>query len=106
MRILSIDTSCGAASAAIVDAASREPLAFRSEPMAHGHAEALAPIVESVMREADDGFASIGAIAVAVGPGSFTGIRIGLAMARAMALTLNSRHRRLDPGRLCGAPAR
>ena len=88
MRILAIDTSCGAASAAVVDGASREPLALRSEPMAHGHAEALGPIVESVMREVDGGFASIGAIAVAVGPGSFTGIRIGLAMARAMALAL------------------
>jgi tRNA threonylcarbamoyl adenosine modification protein YeaZ len=88
MRILAIDTSCGAASAAIVDGFSRQPLARRSEPMTHGHAEALAPIVERVTREAGDGFASIGAIAVAVGPGSFTGIRIGLAMARAMALTL------------------
>ncbi len=88
MRILAIDTSCGAASAAVVDGLSRQPLARRSEPMAHGHAEALGPIVERLMREVDGGFASIGAIAVAVGPGSFTGIRIGLAMARAMALTL------------------
>jgi tRNA threonylcarbamoyladenosine biosynthesis protein TsaB len=88
MRILSIDTSCGAASAAVVDGLSRQPVAWRSEPMAHGHAEALGPIVESLMREVDGGFASIGAIAVAVGPGSFTGIRIGLAMARAIALTL------------------
>jgi len=88
MRILSIDTSCGAASAAIVDGLTRQPLARRSEAMAHGHAEALGPIVESVMLELDGGFASIDAIAVAVGPGSFTGIRIGLAMARAMALTI------------------
>ncbi|MGD1036479.1 MAG: tRNA (adenosine(37)-N6)-threonylcarbamoyltransferase complex dimerization subunit type 1 TsaB [Roseiarcus sp.] len=88
MRILSIDTSCGAASAAVVDGSSRQSLVRRSEPMAQGHAEALGPIVESLMREVDGGFDSIGAIAVAVGPGSFTGIRIGLAMARAMALTL------------------
>lgn len=88
MRILAIDTSCGAASVAVVDGASRRPLASRSIPMAHGHAEALAPMVESVMSEVEGGFASLGAIAVAVGPGSFTGIRIGLAMARAMALTL------------------
>ncbi len=89
MRILAIDTSCGAASAAVFDGSTRQPLASRVEPMAHGHAEALAPIVESVMREVEGGFASIEAIAVAVGPGSFTGIRIGLAMARAMALTLD-----------------
>ncbi len=89
MRILSIDTSCGAASAAVVDGLLRQPLALRCEPMTHGHAEALGPIVESLMREVEGGFASIGAIAVAVGPGSFTGIRVGLAMARAMALTLD-----------------
>ncbi len=88
MRILAIDTSCGAASAAVVDGVSRQPLARCSRAMAHGHAEALAPIVESVVGEAGGGFASIDRIAVAVGPGSFTGIRIGLAMARAMALTL------------------
>ncbi len=88
MRILSIDTSCGAASAAIVDGLSRQPLARRSAPMAQGHAEALGPIVEGLMREVDGGIGSITSIAVTVGPGSFTGIRIGLAMARAMALTL------------------
>jgi tRNA threonylcarbamoyl adenosine modification protein YeaZ len=88
MRILAIDTSCGAASAAVVDGLTRQPLTRLSEPMAHGHAEALGPIVERVTREADGGFASIGAIAVGVGPGSFTGIRIGLSMARAIALTL------------------
>jgi tRNA threonylcarbamoyl adenosine modification protein YeaZ len=88
MRILAIDTSCGAASAAVVDGLSRQTLARLSRPMAQGHAEALGPIVERVMGEADGGFASIDAIAVGVGPGSFTGIRIGLAMARAIALTL------------------
>jgi len=88
MRILSIDTSCGAASAAVVDGSRRQPLAQCSQAMEQGHAEALGPIVERVVGEVDGGFASIEAIAVAVGPGSFTGIRIGLAMARAMALTL------------------
>ena len=88
MRILAIDSSCGVASAAVVDGLSRLPLATRSEPMAHGHAEALGPIVEWTIGQVDGGFSSLGAIAVAVGPGSFTGIRVGLAMARALALTL------------------
>jgi len=88
MRILAIDTSCGAASVAVYDGATRETLARESLPMSQGHAEALAPTVDRLMREVDGGFPSIGRVAVGIGPGSFTGIRIGLAMARAIALTL------------------
>jgi tRNA threonylcarbamoyl adenosine modification protein YeaZ len=88
MRILAIDTSCAAASVAVVEGGLAEPLAILSRPMARGHAEALAPMVEEAMRGVDGGFASLGRIAVATGPGSFTGIRVGLAMARAMGLAL------------------
>jgi tRNA threonylcarbamoyl adenosine modification protein YeaZ len=56
--------------------------------MARGHAEALAPMVEEAMRVVDGGFASLGRIAAATGPGSFTGIRVGIAMARAMGVAL------------------
>jgi tRNA threonylcarbamoyladenosine biosynthesis protein TsaB len=88
MRILAIDTSCGAASVAVVDAGRAGPLAVISRPMSRGHADALAPMVEEVMRGVEGGFSSLGRIAVAIGPGSFTGIRVGLAMARAMAVAL------------------
>lgn len=88
MRILAIDTSCGAASVAVVEGGVAEPLAVLSRPMARGHADVLAPMVEEAMRGVDGGFASLGRIAVATGPGSFTGIRVGLAMARAMGLAL------------------
>ena len=88
MRILAIDTSCGAASVAVVEGGLAEPLAILSRPMARGHAEALAPMVEEAMRGVDGGFASLGRIAVATGPGSFTGIRVGIAMARAMGVAL------------------
>jgi tRNA threonylcarbamoyl adenosine modification protein YeaZ len=88
MRILAIDTSCGAASAAVYDGLTRETLGRESAPMGQGHAEALGPIVERVMQGVEGGFPTIERVAVAVGPGSFTGIRIGLAMARAIALTL------------------
>jgi len=90
MRILAIDTSCGAASAAVYDDVARATLALESTPMAHGHAEALGPMVERGMRAVEGGFATIGRVAVCVGPGSFTGIRVGLAMARAIALTLET----------------
>ncbi len=90
MRVLAIDTSCGAASAAIYDGVARAMLASESHAMAQGHAEALGPIVERLMRQVEGGFSAIGRVAVCVGPGSFTGIRIGLAMARAIALTIEA----------------
>ncbi len=88
MRILAIDTSCGAASVAIVESGRAGPLAIMSRPMARGHAEALALMVEEAMRGIEGGFPSLARIAVAIGPGSFTGIRVGLAMARAMGVAL------------------
>ncbi len=88
MRILAIDTSCGAASVAVVEAGRVEPFAVLSRPMARGHAEALAPMVEEAGRALEGGLPSLDRIAVTIGPGSFTGIRIGLALARAMGLGL------------------
>ncbi len=88
MRILAIDASCGAASVAVVESGRADPLAVVSRPMARGHAEALAPMVAEAMRDIEGGFATLDRIAVTTGPGSFTGIRIGLAMARAMGLAL------------------
>jgi tRNA threonylcarbamoyladenosine biosynthesis protein TsaB len=88
MRILAIDTSCGAASVVVVESGRTGPLAVISRPMARGHAEALPLMVEEAMRGIEDGFPSLSRIAVAMGPGSFTGIRVGLAMARAMGVAL------------------
>ena len=57
--------------------------------MERGHAEALAPLLERLMFGVEGGFATLDRIAATVGPGSFTGIRIGLATARAMGLALD-----------------
>jgi len=88
VRVLAIDTSCGACSVAVWDGARRELLAGESLVMAQGHAEALAPMVQRVAQRVEGGVDALDRIAVCVGPGSFTGIRIGLAMARAMGLAL------------------
>ncbi len=61
-------------------------MTYREAPMARGHAEALMPLVLEAMAAAGLGFADLGMVAVGVGPGSFTGIRIALAAARGIAL--------------------
>jgi len=88
MRILAIDASCGAASAAVVDSGRLEPLAIFSRTMLRGHAEALAPIVDEAAHSVEGGLGSLSRIAVTTGPGSFTGIRVGVALARSMGLAL------------------
>ncbi|HLJ72407.1 MAG TPA: tRNA (adenosine(37)-N6)-threonylcarbamoyltransferase complex dimerization subunit type 1 TsaB [Roseiarcus sp.] len=89
MRILAIDTSCGAASACVAESGAAEPVAVETLPMQRGHAEALAPMLQRLMAGVEGGFASLDRIAATVGPGSFTGIRIGLATARAIGLGLS-----------------
>ncbi|MBV8849743.1 MAG: tRNA (adenosine(37)-N6)-threonylcarbamoyltransferase complex dimerization subunit type 1 TsaB [Methylobacteriaceae bacterium] len=86
MRILAIDTALPACSACILDSDAEEPISSETLPMARGHAEALLPLLERVVAHADGGFASLDRIAVTVGPGSFTGIRVGLSAARAIAV--------------------
>lgn len=64
--------------------------AVMSEPMERGHAERLAPLVDELMRAAGATFAEVERIAVTVGPGSFTGVRVGLSFARGLALALGA----------------
>jgi len=59
--------------------------------MRHGHAEVLFPMIERVMQEAGLAPAQLDAVAVATGPGGFTGIRVGLAAAHGIALALGAR---------------
>jgi tRNA threonylcarbamoyladenosine biosynthesis protein TsaB len=86
MRILAIDAALPAVSACVMDQGVAEPLASETVEMARGHAEALIPLVRRVMEAVDGGFDSLDRIAVTVGPGSFTGIRVGVAAARGFGL--------------------
>jgi tRNA threonylcarbamoyladenosine biosynthesis protein TsaB len=83
MKILAMDTAAGACSAAIW---SDSTVVERLHLMQRGHAEALLPILMSVMRQADCAFEDLDLVAVTIGPGAFTGLRTGLATARAIAL--------------------
>jgi tRNA threonylcarbamoyladenosine biosynthesis protein TsaB len=61
-------------------------IAHRLAVIGRGHAERLIPMVEAVMTEAGTNYEQLGAIAVTLGPGSFTGVRVGLASAKGLAL--------------------
>ena len=83
--ILGIDTSMNACSVALV--VNGDVVAQMFEKMIRGQSEALAPMIDQVMSDHD--YADVDAVAVTRGPGAFTGLRIGLATARSLALTLN-----------------
>ena len=86
MIVLGLDTCLAACSVAVRDG--ERVLAWRSDVMARGHQERLAPMAERVMAEAGLPFARLERIGVTVGPGSFTGLRVGLAFAKGLASAL------------------
>ena len=87
MILLALDTALEACSVAVL--AGDEVRSAMSEPMARGHQERLAPMVAQAMAEAALPFSALERVAVTVGPGSFTGLRVGLAFAKAMSLALD-----------------
>lgn len=85
--ILSIDTCLGASSVAVLDG--ERVLAARSEPMTRGHQERIGVLAREAALEAGVAFADLDRIGVTVGPGSFTGLRVGLAFAKGLATALS-----------------
>lgn len=85
-RILAIDTALGACSVCVYDGETATAVAVEAEEMATGHAEALMPMIQRVMAQVEGGFHSLSRVAVTIGPGSFTGLRIGISAARAIGL--------------------
>ena len=86
MNILAVDTALGACSTAVL--AGEAVLARCFEPMDRGHAERLAPMVRETMKRASLRFGALERLAVTVGPGTFTGQRVGYAFMRALRLAL------------------
>ena len=87
MRLLVIDTALGACTAAVFE--DDRPLAVRFEPMTKGHQERLGGLVRDAMAEAGGGFDVLDRIGVTVGPGSFTGLRVGMAFAQGLGAALD-----------------
>src|ERR687890_2629174 len=86
LRVLAIDTALGACSACIVQAGEPMPLAAETIAMERGHAEALMPLLDRLSAQVDGGFESLDRVAVTVGPGSYTGLRVGISAARGIGL--------------------
>jgi tRNA threonylcarbamoyladenosine biosynthesis protein TsaB len=89
MLILAIDTALDACAAAVLDTEAGRLIAQESQAMKRGHAEALMPLIARVIEQSGIGFAGLDRIAVTTGPGSFTGLRVGLSAARGIALAAN-----------------
>lgn len=85
MSVLAIDTAHAAVAACVIDKQG-VALSSESQPMTRGHSEALLPLVSRVLQSAGIRFSDLTRVAVVVGPGSFTGIRIGISAARAIGL--------------------
>ena len=86
MLILAIDTALDACAAAVLDTSASKLIAQESQPMKRGHAEALMPLIARVMKASGVAFTALDRIVATTGPGSFTGLRVGLSAARGIAL--------------------
>jgi tRNA threonylcarbamoyladenosine biosynthesis protein TsaB len=86
MKVLAFDTTLAACSVALWANGAVRAAGFRLQQQ--GHAETLFPMIEAVCAQAGVALAGVDALAVTVGPGTFTGVRIGLAAARGLRLAL------------------
>lgn len=91
MRVLIVDTALGLCTAGAfeVEGGDVRCLGLRSEPMTKGHSERLAGFARDAMAEAGLAFGAIDRMGVTVGPGSFTGLRVGLAFAQGLGAALD-----------------
>ncbi|NBN65740.1 tRNA (adenosine(37)-N6)-threonylcarbamoyltransferase complex dimerization subunit type 1 TsaB [Microvirga tunisiensis] len=90
-RLLAIDTAQTTCAAAVLVRSDGDSMLYRrSAVIGRGHAEVLLGMIGDVMAEAGCAFSDLSRIAVTNGPGSFTGLRVGLSVARGFALVMNT----------------
>jgi tRNA threonylcarbamoyl adenosine modification protein YeaZ len=88
MNLLAIDCSASLCAACVYDALADKELGRAVLDLGKGHAEQLMTVVGDALKEARIAFPDLGGVAVSVGPGSFTGVRVGVSAARGFALAL------------------
>lgn len=90
MRVLAIDTALANCAAAVCDdSVENSCVSECSEEIGRGHAERLMEMIGEVMAESSTAFTDLDRIVVTTGPGSFTGLRVGLSVARGFGLVLS-----------------
>lgn len=105
MLVLALDTTLASCSAAVFDSAAGRVLAAEQQAMDKGHAEAIAPMVQRVLAAAGIKASDLNRIAVTTGPGTFTGLRIGLSLAHGMGVALGCEVVGIDTLTATAAPA-
>ena len=89
MTLLTIDTSGSVCSVAVSNLKTGQILGYISEEIGRGHAERLMNDIDLCLSSAGLSFDNLEKIAVVKGPGSFTGVRVGMAAAKGLAIALN-----------------
>lgn len=87
--VLAMDSAVNSCGVCVYDAKQGDAVAKAMEPMSRGQAEALIPLVEGVVNQAGIEFRDIDLIATTIGPGTFSGLRVGLSAAKSYSLALN-----------------
>ncbi|MCF6369391.1 tRNA (adenosine(37)-N6)-threonylcarbamoyltransferase complex dimerization subunit type 1 TsaB [Rhizobium halophilum] len=90
MIVLAIDTAGVDCSAAVFDSDSGQMLSAVTDMIGKGHAERLMAVIDEALAKAGRVLADVQRVAVVIGPGSFTGVRVGVATARGLALALSA----------------
>ncbi|MBU2402181.1 MAG: tRNA (adenosine(37)-N6)-threonylcarbamoyltransferase complex dimerization subunit type 1 TsaB, partial [Alphaproteobacteria bacterium] len=88
MKLLAIDTASVICAACVYDTVARQEDGRAVLDLGKGHAEHLMAVVGNAMQRAKITFPELDAVAVSIGPGSFTGVRVGVAAARGLAMAL------------------
>lgn len=88
MKLLAIDTAANLCAACVWDTDAGVERGRSVADLGKGHAEFLMATIDAALEAAGCGFPDLGMLAVATGPGSFTGVRVGVATSRGLALAL------------------